>query len=257
MLFYVNNKLTLVNVMLIDYHLYVFYLKEYDYDDMNVITIVSKVKQPFPCVQLFIPNYPDSSASIQSLNYYQTCSVNEKLLDKKNGTVIMIQIALHYAKMKYPYIKEFQLQDETHIDISAMEKPLITSRRLLEGRLGWYEEYLNAIPIQGTKLLIKYIRDVKIQSYIKGLLSSESSNPLWWTPSNIIKITSILNKELPERYKHTLNINREIFGTTWSIPVEEIPNIKYTIDETQDGGSHIDKLMKKGRRYYVNRHLMA
>jgi len=234
--------------MLIDYPPYVFYLKEISDEDGTIIKIVSKIKQPFPCVSLSIPLYPNTIADLYALNYYQTCSINEKSLDKKNGTIIMIQIALHYAKTKYKYIKEFQLQDETHIDISALEKPLITSRRLLQGRLGWYEEYLNAKPIQNTVKLINYLHKESVRKTIDVLLPPESSNPLWWTPSNIVKITKQFEID---------RITPYIFGTTWSIPVEEIPNIKYTIDETQDGGSHIDKLMKKGRHYYVNRHLIG
>jgi len=234
--------------MLIDYPPYVFYLKEInEYDSIN-IQIASKVRQPYPCIDISVSLLPDTSAILQMLNYYKSCSINEKSLDRKNGTAIMLQIAISYAINKYKYITHFELQDNTFIDISAMEKPLITSRRLLEGRLGWYEEYVNAKPMCKTIKLVKYLRSETIQERIKEFLPKESSNPLWWTPTNIIKLTDKVDKK---------NISPYILHTTWSIPVEEIPNVKYTLDETQDGGGHINKLMKKGRHYYVNRHLIG
>jgi hypothetical protein len=236
---------------------YTFYVKEerIDDDETIVIDFLSLKKQPYPCVRIYIEgDFKDTNASLHSINYYKSCSIKEKELEKHYGTIALIKTALTYMIVKYPHIKTTTLQDETFIDIP--KKPLITTRRLVKGQPGWYEEYLNAKP--NSKLLIKklkLLRKQSVQEKLLTLLPPESNDNKWWVPENIKPVVD----------KIEMDLFKFLIGSPWIIDTETIKNynIKLTItpDVSQKGGGKYYKKLKTVIKYgtsgYVNRHMIG
>lgn len=218
---------------------YTFFLTDRVDEEGNVkIMFLSLQKQPYPCVLIELnKNKRKTEGYLQSVNFYTSCSIKEKELEKQSGTITMIQTALTYMLNQYPHIKKVQLQDETFIDIPT--KPLITPRRLLKGQLGWYEEYLGAYPLLDIlKEKLKYLRKPETQAKLQTLLPSNSSDNKWWIPTNIIPIA----EQLQERLFHYL------IGTMWVISASTIRNynIEYIMEpvSSQKAGSY-QKRMKQ------------
>ncbi len=206
--------------------------------DVTVYKFVSLVKQPYPCVKITV--YDDSMV-LDALNYYKSCSLSEKSLDKSQGTVHMLKVALAYVFDNHPNITHVDLQDETFIDIEG--KPLITSRRLLQGHKGWYEEHLQAIPTGKTKQLLKFLRDPKRRSHIDVQLPKQPNT--WWTASNIMKVCEMI------RCPST------VFGTTWNIERSTVMryHLTYRLKSRLNGGGseqsnkRVARILKSAKAY--------
>jgi hypothetical protein len=152
---------------------YTFFLTDEINEDGDVdIQFLSLKKQPYPCLRIELnTNKKNKEAYLQSVNFYTSCSIKEKQLDKQSGTITMIQTALTYMKKTYSHVKKVHIKDETFINIPG--KPLITSRRLLKGQMGWYEEYLGATPlleILSSKL--NMLRKPETQEKLQALINT-------------------------------------------------------------------------------------
>jgi hypothetical protein len=212
---------------------YTFFITdETDEDGYVEILVLSLKRQPYPCVRIELDINPKKiEGYLQSVNYYTSCSIKEKELEKQSGTITMIQTALTYMLTKYPHIKMVNLQDETFIDIPT--KPLITPRRLLKGQMGWYEEYLNAIPVlEVLKAKLKLLRKPETQAKLQALLPPESNDNKWWIPANIIPIAEKLQQGL----------FHYLIGTLWVISASTIRDYNIELDmepvSSQKGGAY-------------------
>ena len=234
---------------------YTFYLKEtIDPEDNTIeLTFLSKTKrhQLFPCVKIELDTDRScKDAYLQSVQYNASCSINSKPLEKHSGTIVMIQVALLYTCDTYPYIERVHLQDETFIDIPG--KPLITPRRLLNGKLGWYEEYLGAIPRdRPLKKKIEFLRKSDTMSLVQSLLPPEANDPKWWGAD---ATESIATKVKPGLFPY-------LIGSAWVIPKATLKayNVSYTetLVPKQHGGAYRRRLctmIATRQRNYINPH---
>jgi len=206
----------------IESHGYTFYVEESPlYDETSgeiCIEFLSLKKQPYPCVRIIVSKNPKkTSAELQSLNYYASCSIKEKMLENHEGTIQMIKTALAYMLTRYPHVAQVGIQDETFINIPT--KPLITSRRLLLGQQGWYEEYLGAHPSARIETTLEFLRQPKTQTQLHEILlkfpeaqDTLGGNQTWWSPKNLKRVADELDRTLFQR----------LLGTTWTLSSKTI-----------------------------------
>lgn len=190
-----------------------------DYKILELIFISIK-KQPYPCLKIQVP-YEETHATLQHLNYYSSCSFNEKQLGEHQSH--MLQVALKYMVDMFPYIKCVELTDELCVDLCNDNNPLITPRRLILGKMGWYQEYLNAEPYGNTIKLLQHLQRDIVQRDIANILLDipEAKDVLWWTPRNIRMIAD------------KIKIYGRIFGTSWIVHAKVIKDydISYEIQK--------------------------
>ena len=245
---------------------YTFFMEEtIDAYDNIVISFLSTIRQPYPCVRIEFDRRPQyTTAYLQGLQYYRTCSIRDKELENHSGTIIMVKAALTYMLDKYSYIREVHLQDETFIDIPS--KPLITPRRLLLGEKGWYEEYFGAIP-ENSMLdkKIQMLRQKDVQTRIRAFLPIDAEDKTWWIPTNIQSVCDYVSSGLA----------RYLVGSSWVIPSKTIRtyDITYTIQPAsiQRGGSNmksrdnatvsalrrLNNILSKGRTGAISRYTLS
>jgi hypothetical protein len=216
-----------------------FFLTDEINEDGDVdIQFLSLKKQPYPCVRIELnTNKKNKEAYLQSVNFYTSCSIKEKQLEKQSGTITMIQTALTYMKKTYSHVKKIHIQDETFINIPG--KPLITSRRLLKGQKGWYEEYLGATPLlEILKSKLNMLRKPETQEKLQALLPPEASDNKWWIPTNTMNVA----EKLQEHLFHYL------IGTMWIISADTIDNynIEFVLEpvSSQQGGTYRKRIQK-------------
>jgi hypothetical protein len=204
---------------------YTFALQTTTTEYMTEYQFVSLDKQPFPCIDITVQ---DNIGYLNALNYYSSCSLSAKSLEHGHGTVHMMKVALKYVLGKHPNIKYVELQDETFILMPG--KPLITSRRLIQGRLGWYEEHLHAVPIGRTVLLLKFLRDQNARARFESKIPQRPLS--WWTAQNTVKLCREIGCPHP------------ILGTTWKILRHTI--IGYDVNlqdsDTMMGGAPMQRI---------------
>jgi hypothetical protein len=142
----------------------------------------------------------------------------------------MIQSAMMYVIEKYSHIKTIEIQDETFINIPS--KPLITARRLLTGRKGWYEDYFGATPkTPFLAEILRYLRLPSIQEKVKSLLPPEASQNQWWIPNHIKEIADSIREGL---FSY-------LIGSMWVISKETINHYDIKNYNVQEGGGHFNK----------------
>jgi hypothetical protein len=153
----------------------------------------------------------------------------------------MLKTALQYVYDIYPYVKSYELQDETHFNDSTIGNPHITARRLLYGKPGWYQEYFGAEPINSTVKLVEYIQKNRksIDKLIKKYKPTDEGNE-WFITQNILKITDEIPQEKNKKNSSIFSVSRNIFGTTWKITRETIGNynIGYNVMNNNIGELH-------------------
>jgi hypothetical protein len=171
-----------------------------------------------PCIVIFIDKENQTEATLEKVYYSEGCSYSETPLEQKNGTIIMLQTALKVASDIFKNIKYFKLKDMSHkYNKNIMESIWITPRRLLEQKPGWYEEYFGATPTNDTK---------KVKALIKKFYSKieediPKNNLSWWTTANILKLTSIIDRNF---------LTKNILGTYWNINRKTISDYNITYD---------------------------
>jgi hypothetical protein len=202
--------------------------------------IQDEYKKDDICVKITVPKKNNKiPGNVDTLYYDKECSISSVKLERKEGTIIMLKTALQYVSDKFPYVKEYMIQDETHVNDEKLGKPLITSKRLLLGRPGWYQEFFGAEPTDNTTKLIEQISEkrVNINKLIKKYKPKNIGDE-WFIPSNITLILDnipavVINDNI-------YNIGRHIFGTSWKITKETISkyNMDYNILDENIGETH-------------------
>ena len=157
---------------------------------------------------------------------------------------------------QFPHVTQVELQDETFVDVPT--KPFITSRRLLLGQRGWYEEHLGAHPSAKTAKTLDYLRHPMTQVKLRAILETfeDAQDKRWWSAQNLKRVTDIFNPAVFQR----------LLGTTWTISKETIRNwnVLFKI-ELHGGGTcgmndieiqsrRLKNIIRKARIGYVNGH---
>jgi len=87
------------------------------------------------CVHIIVN---DTESRLYGLGYAKSCNTM-KNLEEGADTVAMVQGALKYVLRKHPNAAMFELEDNAYKTLRPSgKKILITPRRLLMGKQGWY-----------------------------------------------------------------------------------------------------------------------
>jgi len=147
--------------------------------------------RPRPCVEILVRR--GGTATLQGIAYYSTCATAP--LQPDAGTKEMVRAALKYTATAFPHVRRFEVQDETHVRTPAGTQ-VITPRRLLTGRPGFFQEHFGASPSGDTRDLLAALRAKQV------CVRSDD-----WSPDAVTR--HALDAGLP----HVC-----LFGTTWTIP---------------------------------------
>ena len=109
---------------------------------------------PQPCVKISV--YQDEIV-LQDLFYYKTCSSNAQL-EKRAGTIEMVQAALKAVVTNYPSPNKIMIHDMSYFPSKALGNVPIPELKALESGYTWYQEHFGATPTKDTaKIMNKYM----------------------------------------------------------------------------------------------------
>jgi hypothetical protein len=197
-----------------------------------VFDVVEERDEEFDSIELYIGNssrftkacvfmYIDPkthTAVLQSAIYHATCSTNTSLASK-TGTALMLQCAVNYVFDTYKHLKYIDLNDKSMVPNGNIH---VTAKRLLQGRQGWYQEVLGAIPVANTIPLMQELKQsaAKIQEYEHITTKKE-----WGTQAEIEQLAAIIVPKFKE----------SIVGTAWRIPRRDYGITVKKIDAKKGG----------------------
>ena len=212
---------------------------EYDITD-DIISIIQTNNSIVECVILSII-HDDEVADLLTVNYHSKCSKN---FQRGTGTVHMIKTILRYVLDKYPHVKSFNIKDATNInegiDKSVKIPFFVTTRRLIQGQPGWYEEKFGAKPTGDSIEILDFLRN-KRNLFDKMIPYHEPNT--WWTEENTLELLKKIQIETDQIDISLLQTM--IFFTDWTIPAENIEYIEYKLIKVVSGGDRINTIMNK------------
>ena len=193
-----------------------FYVETEFEDDEIHYYIGNPEKRHAACVHIIVG---DKETHLHGIGYAKTCNTM-KNLEEGADTIAMVQGALKYVLQKHPNITNFDVLDDAYKVLRPSgKKILITPRRLIIGKQGWYQEYFGAIPKGRTVKLMKHFSNKS-----NNINEKEALN--WGSYQEIYQVAS---KILP--------VPKDLFHTEWSINNKVIRSYPVKITEIMEGGS--------------------
>lgn len=101
---------------------------------------------PRPCV---IISAFEREIVLQDLFYFSTCS-SDRALDRKTGTIEMVQAALKATVVRFPRRLKVSLTDKSYFPSRTLGNIPIPEAKVLAGGPTWYQEHFGAIPTSTT-----------------------------------------------------------------------------------------------------------
>jgi len=148
---------------------YVFQIKENtQMRDEEILYTAIKIGGNYPdCVSIFIyyNNNKPSNASMPHAMYDEECAIT--LLDKGEGSRIMIQTILEYVKKNYPTIKEIKYDDMSSIECATNEELAEVTNRKRGTHLKPMSLYNLSIAYNGQTWYEKYFGAKKVKKHEK------------------------------------------------------------------------------------------
>lgn len=173
---------------------------------------------------------------LQNVIYRPMCEIGGKM-EPHQGTILMLQSALHYVFSKYENLKYVTLNDKSTV---ATKDIHITAKRLLQQRQGWYQEWLGAVPDEkdmATNRLMKALARMQPSQEDKTIMNS-----LTWGKTRDIE-------EMARRYLG--NESGSIIGTAWKITRKVA--LSYPVDiRTEMGGGSVKKKHIAPAKHMIN-----
>ena len=212
-------------------------------NDTDIVNIIQLNNSLIECVVISVPRslkmsleetdwksavpHNSQEADLLNVNYYSSCSKN---FQKSTGTIHMVNTVLKYVIDTYPHIKGFKLKDTTNInseiDNSVQTPFFVSTRRLLKGELGWYEEKFGAKPIGDTIEIIQFLR--KQRKLFESVIPMDKPNN-WWTEQNTDSVIKDIILRTNKISSGTLK--KIIYFTEWIIFSKNVKNISYRIEQ--------------------------
>jgi hypothetical protein len=155
----------------------------------------------------------------------------------------MLQAALKYVCDKYQHVRFITLTDKTSVPNSKIH---ITAKRLLQGRPGWYQEYLQAVPTDGTIKLLQLLSKKEARAKIAEYLPVTS------------QISWGIEREIEEMAQRILPMNSEmIVGTSWRISRDHVLAYPIVYNKTSSGGGGGSRRSIHNVRTHKSRNMRA
>lgn len=212
--------------------------EEYD-EDFECTNVYIGDPKTFVKACVFITVDKSSTAVLQNAAYKPSCT-KDGSLKQGTGTAIMLKIALMYIFDKFKHVQNISINDKSMIPNGQIH---ITAKRLLQGRNGWYQDILGAIPDPNHKQTIYLIKELQTEKAKQAILAEKNvTSKRGWGTQKDIETMSV--KIVPKYAKY-------IIGTMWVVTRESAS--KYDISTTISGGGEKTKHIWHRRKLSVNR----
>jgi hypothetical protein len=189
----------------------------------------------------------DVHGQLDHLLYEASCTV-ENDMKEGNDTIIMLMGALKYVARLHPNVQHYSLNDEADKLVKG-RRIMITPRRLLQGKSGWYQKHFGAHPASKTQRLLQVLQKPEVQQRIREFILTTNANG-WGDYNQISEVaTQILPKSISVGY---------LWGTEWYIPRKTISKYAVDVSIVMNGGSKTSNVRKlyqtlNQKRIYLKR----
>lgn len=123
---------------------------EYDTDDSSHIRYridIGSTRINPPCLTIIVIHQGEEyRVHVEGLYADVDCAEENDLVSGRKGTQSMLLCGLQMAKWLYPKVKEFELQDESHLPEN--ETISLSDIYMMTRGKAWYESFLKVIPVR-------------------------------------------------------------------------------------------------------------
>jgi hypothetical protein len=195
-------------------------------DNIAYIYIGNTKMRHHSCIFIEV-DVDEKYAILHNLEYSSKCELNDKL-ESGIGTIIMAKTSLRYIIDTFTYINYVVLFDK------AKKNGInITPKKLLLGKLGWYQYHFGAKPNlrdEKTKSIIRSISKIELTESERKIIENKN----WGKDEEISNKCKELKIPL-------------IIGTSWKIDKADIMkyDVSYKIRKIQKGGTKIKDTFRK------------
>lgn len=203
---------------------YIFDAAEERDDDFQCVNIYIGHPEKYTKACVFITVEDNSDTAILQNAMYQTTCAKNKDLEPGEGTKTMLQCAIKYVFDTYLSVQSISINDKSMVPNGKIH---VTAKRLLQGRMGWYQDALHAIPDPNhkqTMFLMKELQSASVKRRIAENLDITSKRD-WGTHHDIEEMATRI---LPKSAKY-------LVGTLWSVP-RTACQCNYELIESSGGG---------------------
>lgn len=179
-----------------------------DFHDVNIY-VGDVQSRSGACVHIIIDK-SKTYATLENVVYRASCDIHNKL-EAHKGTIWMLQGTLQYICKKYPSLEFISLNDKSTIPQGNIH---VTAKRLLQGRPGWYQEQLQAVPDMNdkpTRRLMKKLKHPDTQAEIQKYLPRTTQRS-WGTSKDILELAPLILGD----------VKKDLLGTAWKIMRQDI-----------------------------------
>lgn len=207
-----------------------------DFDDVNIY-VGDVQSRRGACVHIIVDK-DRKYATLESAVYRASCDTKNRL-QPHQGTIMMLQGVLKYLCKRYPALEYITLNDKSMVPLGNIH---VTAKRLIQGRKGWYEEWLQAVPDMShhsTRVLIHRLGHPDVQQKIQQYLP-RTMVKTWGTTDDIVDLA-------PKIFG---THRKAVIGTAWKILRTDILAYPVRIKrigkaEVKKGGGKQDDILWK------------
>lgn len=203
---------------------YIYDAAEEREDDFQCVNIYIGQPEKYTKACAFITVEDDSDTAILQNAMYQTTCAKENNLLPGEGTKLMLQCSIKYVFDTYQHVQFVSINDKSMVPNGKIH---VTAKRLLQGRTGWYQEALHAIPDPNhkqTMFLMKDLQSTSVKNRIVENLETTSKRD-WGTHQDIEEMAKRI---IPRSAKY-------LVGTVWCVP-RDACDCNYKLIESSGGG---------------------
>lgn len=157
--------------------------------------------------------FPANIAAITRIDYHPNCCLNE-LLTRGTGTVKMIKVSMAYVMKKFPWVKQFTLEDSSTILCGPEHLKMYTSLQTLSlcthGKT-WYERTFNA-KIKDSNIHAIYRSKMDL-IYCKINIPFEEFCKICNIPNYLVGVNAIVKESIIGLHNPNKQANINVFKT--------------------------------------------
>ncbi len=227
-------------------------------------------RMPRPCVDIYLEDAEGTACILEDFVYDKLCAESNDLRRGPDGSIVMLQTALHILHRCFPNVKTTELSDKSYIGRTSL-----THYYLLKSGHTWYQKWFDAYPTYSTEkkqiLLIREkinkIVNITYESFLreshmvdaarlKTLYTSALNKSRWRSLFDQISNEESIRPDYMKCIPHIFRMLDlpNMVATSWSIrktDIETLTSVSMSVisineidsrEDTQTGGKLISTL---------------
>ncbi len=215
----------------------------------------------YKCVDITLTENEDI-AWLTGIKHHPKCLLNAPLQKGNEGTVLMLNLALHFLKQKFKFVKYIYLTDSSYIKLAKNQSISLIAYYIIKYKTSWYGKYFDAYPkntndIETINIFLDSSNEITKYSSYKDFFNQHILGLSKIIDSDVLDILK-KDKKIHKYFKKTKTIRRfllfleekyekhlfqswvlplfptKLEGTTWIIDISSLKHMDFIVEKTDE-----------------------